>query len=193
MSFSSLTSANWPMDCSFFPTQGSSLGLLDCRRILYRLSHQRSPRLYITLHYLIGAFICVLCRTQSLSHVWLFKAPETAAPQAPLSMGSSRQEYWSGLPFLTAGDLPDPQTEPVSPASPALAGRFFILHHLRSPTTYLLYHLHFQPPAMATRMQSAWGVRLHLFWHIPPNLEKYQIHCKYWADVPCSTFLLTIK
>ena len=40
--------------------------------------------------------------------------------QAPLSMGFSRQEYWGGLPFPSAGDLPDPGIEPVSPVSPAL-------------------------------------------------------------------------
>ena len=50
----------------------------------------------------------------------------TVAHQAPLSMGFSRQEYWSGLPFPTQGDLPSPGNEPVSLASPALAGGFFI-------------------------------------------------------------------
>ena len=45
------------------------------------------------------------------------------ACQAPLSMGFSRQEYWSGLPF-PLGDLPDPGMEPESLTSPALAGRF---------------------------------------------------------------------
>ena len=45
--------------------------------------------------------------------------------QAPLSMGFSRQEYWSGLP-CPSGDLPDPGIEPVSLTSPALVGRFFI-------------------------------------------------------------------
>ena len=47
----------------------------------------------------------------------------TVAHKAALSMGFPRQEYWSGLPFLTPGDLLAPGTEP---ASPALAGRFFI-------------------------------------------------------------------
>ena len=46
-------------------------------------------------------------------------------PQAPLSMGFFRQEYWSGLPFPTPGDLFDPGMEPASPASPALVGGFF--------------------------------------------------------------------
>ena len=40
-------------------------------------------------------------------------------------MEFSRQEYWSGLPFPSPGDLPDPGTEPTSPVSPALAGGFF--------------------------------------------------------------------
>ena len=42
-----------------------------------------------------------------------------------MSMGFSMQKYWSGLSFLTPGDLPDPWIEPVSLASPALASRFF--------------------------------------------------------------------
>ena len=42
--------------------------------------------------------------------------PGTAALQAPLSMGFSRQEYWSGLPFPSPGDLPDAGIEPTSPA-----------------------------------------------------------------------------
>ena len=51
--------------------------------------------------------------------------PWTVARQAPPSMGFSRQEYWSGLPFPSPGDLPDPGIEPVSPESSALAGGFF--------------------------------------------------------------------
>ena len=51
--------------------------------------------------------------------------PWTVAHQAPLSMGFSREEYWSGLPFPPPGDLPDPGIEPMSPVSPALAGGCF--------------------------------------------------------------------
>ena len=50
--------------------------------------------------------------------------PWTVALQAPLSMGFFRQEHWSGLPFPSPGDLPDPGVEPASPVAPALAGRF---------------------------------------------------------------------
>ena len=57
-----------------------------------------------------------MCMPSCFSHVRLFATPWTAACQAPLSMGFSRQEYRSGLPFPSLGDLPDPGTEPGSPA-----------------------------------------------------------------------------
>ena len=60
-----------------------------------------------------------------LSHVPLFATLWTETRQAPLFMGFSRQEYWSGLPFPSPGDLPDTGMEPGSLATPALAGRFF--------------------------------------------------------------------
>ena len=54
--------------------------------------------------------VCVLC------HVRLFTPPWTVAHQAPLSMGFPRQEHWSGLPFPSPGDLPNPGIEARSPA-----------------------------------------------------------------------------
>ena len=53
---------------------------------------------------------------KSLSRVRLFATPWTVDHQAPLSMGFSRREYWSGLTFSSPGDLPDPGIEPGSPA-----------------------------------------------------------------------------
>ena len=53
------------------------------------------------------------------------ETPWTITHQAPLSMGFSRQEYWSGLPYPTPGDLPDLGIEDAPPVSPALAGGFF--------------------------------------------------------------------
>ena len=53
---------------------------------------------------------------KSLSHVRLFATPWTVAYQAPPSMVFSKQEYWSGLPFPSPGDLPNPGIEPGSPA-----------------------------------------------------------------------------
>ena len=61
----------------------------------------------------------VKVKVKSLSPVHLFPTLWTVAHQAPLCMGFSRQEYWSGLPFLSPGDLPDPGMEPSSPALPA--------------------------------------------------------------------------
>ena len=53
---------------------------------------------------------------KSLSHVQLFATAWSVAHQAPPSMEFSRQEYWSGLPFPSPGDLPDPGIKPGSPA-----------------------------------------------------------------------------
>ena len=55
-------------------------------------------------------------KVKSLSRVQLFATPWTAAYQVPPSMGFSRQECWSGLPFPSPGDLPNPGIEPASPA-----------------------------------------------------------------------------
>ena len=54
-------------------------------------------------------------KVKSLSRVRLFATPWTVAYQAPPSVGFSRQEYWSGLPFPSPGDLPNPRIEPGSP------------------------------------------------------------------------------
>ena len=59
------------------------------------------------------------------SRVQLFVTVWTVAHKAPLSMGFSRQEYWSELPGPPPGYLPDQGIEPASPESPALAGEFF--------------------------------------------------------------------
>ena len=58
-------------------------------------------------------------QVQSLSHVRLFATPWTVAHQAPPSMGFSRQGCWSGLPFPSPGDPPNPGIEPRSPTSQA--------------------------------------------------------------------------
>ena len=65
--------------------------------------------------------VCV-CVCESLSHVRLFVTLWTVALQAPLSVETSRQEYWSGFPFSSPGDLPNPGIKPKSLVSLALAG-----------------------------------------------------------------------
>ena len=76
------------------------------------------------------------CAFYVLSHSVVFEsvAPWTAAHQAPLSTGFSRQEHWSRLPFTTPEDLPNPKVETASLTSPALVGRFF--------TTSIIWEAH---------------------------------------------------
>ena len=70
---------------------------------------------------------------QLLSHVRLFATPWTVAHQAPLSMGFSRQEYWSRLPCPPPGDLYNPALKPVFPAASALQADFLLLNQRGSP------------------------------------------------------------
>ena len=77
--------------------------------------------------------VCVHVCVYVLSHVQLFVTLCTIACQALLSMEFSRQEYWSGLPFPTPGDLLDPGIVPVSFVSPALEGRFLAVRPPKKP------------------------------------------------------------
>ena len=67
-----------------------------------------------------------------------FATPWTVARQAPLLMGFPRQEYWSGLPFPSPGDLPDPGIKPTSLGPPALAGGFFTIEPAGENHMYIL-------------------------------------------------------
>ena len=67
------------------------------------------------------------------SRVRLFETLWTVACQAPLSMGFSRQEYWSGMLCSPPGDLPNLGIEPLAPASPALQADYLPLNHGRKP------------------------------------------------------------
>ena len=71
------------------------------------------------------SFNIINCVLSCFSHVQLFETTGTVDPKAHLSMGFSRQESWSGLPYPHPRDLPNPGIEPASLMSPALAGRFF--------------------------------------------------------------------
>ena len=74
------------------------------------------PLLYVRL--------CTVCVLSCFSHVQLFVTPWTVAWKVLLSMGFSRQKYWSGLPCFPQGDLPNPGIKPISLMSPALTGAF---------------------------------------------------------------------
>ena len=73
-----------------------------------------------------------MCCAQSLSRIQLFATPWTVAHQAPLSMGFSGQEYWSGLPFPPSEDLPDPGIELEFLKSPVLERHSLPRHMLGS-------------------------------------------------------------
>ena len=102
--------------CGIFPAQQSDPHLLPWQVDSLQSSHQVKWN-----------------EVKSLSHVRLFVTPWIVAHQAPPSMEFSRQEYWSGLPFPSPGDLPDPGVEPGSSALQADALPF-------EPTGKLLSH-----------------------------------------------------
>ena len=81
-------------------------------------------------------------------HIQLFATPWTVARQAPLSMGFSRQEYQSGLPFPPPGDLPNPG---IKRMSPVLAGGFCITELPEKPTKYLFIRLWHMGSSSLTR------------------------------------------
>ena len=98
------------------------------KKVLCSVPFQSSA--YIPLAYVCAQSCPTLCGSQTV--VW----------KAPLSMGFSQQEYWSGLPFLPPGNFPNPAIESVSLLSLALAGRFFITEPpcTSYPAVYFLWH-----------------------------------------------------
>ena len=105
-----MISAHWPpakhVEASRWPRQGSVIISVDDES-----ENQKRERICLKL----------------LGHVRLFATPWTVAQQAPLSMGFSRQEHWSGLPYPPPGDLPDPGIKPVTLMCSALAVGFFTI------------------------------------------------------------------
>ena len=108
------------------------------------------------------------CMLSCFSCVRLFVTPWTVALQAPLSMGFSRQEYWSGLPLPSPGNLPDPGIEPGWLSH--IAGRFFNIWATReawgSPCVYIYlsfsgFHSHLGPCRALSRRRQ---------WHPTPVL-----------------------
>ena len=128
------------MDCS--PPGSSVHGILQarvgCHALLQGVFPIQgwNPHLLFYLHWQVSSLplappgkpmlcLLLLLLLSHFSHVQLFVTLWTTAPQAPLSIGFFRQEYWSGLLFPTPGDLPNPGMELASLTSPALAGEFF--------------------------------------------------------------------
>ena len=114
--------------CPFSP----SLSVWNVNQV-FKISLLLFPLSFFPGYYLfmfvdtLGFFFCAV-----LSHfscVWLFATLCTIAHQAPLSMGFSRQESWSGLLGPPPGDLPEPGTEPMSLPAPALQEDSLLLSH----------------------------------------------------------------
>ena len=91
------------------------------------------------------SFLQYVCVLSCFGHVQLFVTLRTVDLQTPLSRGFSRQEYWSGLPCLPPGDLPDPEVEPASLVS--CIGRWILYHqyHLGSPFFSMFYPNQWNP------------------------------------------------
>ena len=140
--------------CGFLSCWAAVSGVAQSRTRLKRLSsssssssisHSPSPHLMVpsaTTNLLFVAMLCcaVLCCSVVSDSVISW----TVVCQAPLSMEFSRQEYWSGMPFPTPGDLPDSGMEPVSLMCPALAGRFFtssVTCEVRERPSFILLHV----------------------------------------------------
>ena len=113
--------------------------------ILFFLTNIISLYLFILINYIIShdtnSHFCLLWIEMAF-HAYVLgrlvmsdflQPPWIVAYQAPLSMGFSRQEYWSGLPCPSQGDLPDPGIEPASSAAPALQADCLSPSHQGSP------------------------------------------------------------
>ena len=100
--------------------------------------------------------MCVCVCVCVFSHVQFFVTPWAVACQTPLSMGFSRQEYWSGLPFPSPGDLPDARIKPVSPE---LQADPLLLSHLGNPQLQIYHKITCMPHVVTLGCLSTW-VRL---------------------------------
>ena len=112
-----------------------------------------------------------------VSRVWLFETPRTVAHQAPLSMGFSRQEYWSGLLFPPTGDLPHPGIKPTFPMSPALASKFFTTKPPGKPNFYCL-SMWIISNLLSLLVHDLWAQR---FWNSPLNPALSMLHQVPWS------------
>ena len=134
----------------------------------------------INVYLIIFTFMCSPLITRnslllllSLYHVRLFVTPWTVASQAPLSMGFPRQKYWSGLPFPSPGDLPNPGIKPVSTA---LAGRFFTTELPRKPGNSIIKLLKLEK---AKKQVLLWASRQSRF-VLTPWCWPHEIDFKLW-------------
>ena len=135
-----------------FPTKEFISAIICLFSMLVIVGSYPCQQVYNPSVFVLSHFSCVrLCVT-----LW------TVAHQAPLSMGFSRQEYWSGLSFPPPGDIPDPGFEPASFISPALGGRFF--------TTSTTWEAQYNPRTCTNNHHTDTHTNAH---HVWLNVVKY--------------------
>ena len=127
-------------------------------------------------------------KVKSLSHARLFATSWTVAYQAPPSMGFSRQEYWSGLPFPSPGDLPDPGIEPKSPAlqADALQSELLNMNMVYLDCIYIDTGKEWQPtpiflPGESHGQRSLSGYTVHRVAKSQTHLKQLSTHTQEWA------------
>ena len=123
--------------------------------------------------------VCSGCvRGSRFDCVWLFATLRATACLAPLSMGFSRQNYWSGLPCPPPGDLPDVRIKPMSPASPALQADSSLLSHQGRP----------HPNTHKNKKRKVYHVNR---WEISGDPDVCGNDEGYWSEINSSIYLPT--
>ena len=117
----------------------------------------------------------------------------TVARQAPLSMGFSRQDYWSGLPCPPPGDLPNPGVQPTPPAAPALQEDALLLSHWGGPNfTYdIIFVSGAQQSDSIFLNIMKWIARISLvtMCHHRDFLQDYWLYFLYVHSIPMTYFI----
>ena len=127
------------------------------------LTYHQALAMFLVDYFVLLNMYMYICVLSCFRHVWLIATLWTVARQAPLPMGFSRQEYWSGLPHPPPGSLSNPGIKPASPKSPALAGEFFAT----SATTYMCICV--RPTENWTRVFCVFCIASRFFITKPPG------------------------
>ena len=139
---------------------------------------------------------------QSFSHVWLFTTQWTSAGQASLSMGFSRQEHWSGLPFPSPGDLPHPGIEPGPPAlqadsvpsEPPGKQAFQAFSRHQNHLEWLKHRLAGPSPRISDSVGLQWDLESTAFQRFQDDTGALRPRFTIWESLTWSkTYILTIE